>query len=387
MALSLALAFTANAASGAEPYDINVVLPLTGAASFLGKGEQQAIMLLEKSLTNDKATIGDRPIRFVFHDDQSNPQTAVLLATQISRATPKPAVILGSTVVAMCNAMAPLMRSGPVMYCFSPGIYPAKDSFVFSSSVATRDLGSALLRYYRLKGWTKVALITSTDASGQDAARNFKELFAADENKGLQLVGETTFNPTELSVTAQIQRLKSSGAQALIAWSTGASIGTVFKAIADADWALPVGTTDGNMTYAQMNQYASFLPKELYIPASVWPVDEKVMFSGPIESAKKAYANAYAGTGSKPDAAGTFAWDPTLLVVAALRKLGPDATAEQVRTHIAGLKDFFGVNGIYDFQKDPQRGLDERNVVITRWNAEAAKWNIASEARGVPLKN
>ena len=309
------------------------------------------------------------------------------LATQISRATPKPAVILGSTVVAMCNAMAPLMRSGPTMFCFSPGIYPAKDSFVFSSSVATRDLGSALLRFYRLKGWTRIALITSTDASGQDAARNFKELLASDENKGLQLVADNTFNPTELSVTAQIQRLKSSGAQALIAWSTGASIGTVFKAIADADWSLPVGTTDGNMTYAQMNQYAAFLPKELYIPASPWPIDEKVKFSPAIEAAKKTYADVYNGTGSKPDAAGTFAWDPTLLAVAALRKLGPDATAEQVRTYLATLKNFSGVNGAYDFPKDPQRGLDESNVVITRWSPTAAKWNIASDARGVPFKN
>ena len=41
--------------------------------------------------------------------------------------------IIGSAIVAMCNAMAPLMQNGPVMYCFSPGIHPAKGSYVFSS--------------------------------------------------------------------------------------------------------------------------------------------------------------------------------------------------------------------------------------------------------------
>ena len=35
---------------------------------------------------------------------------------------------------------------------------------------------------------------------------------------------------------------------------------------------MPAGTTGGNMTYAQMQQFAAFLPKELYLPATLWPV-------------------------------------------------------------------------------------------------------------------
>ena len=34
-------------------------------------------------------------------------------------------VVLGSTLTASCEAMEPLVKNGPVMYCFSPGIYPA----------------------------------------------------------------------------------------------------------------------------------------------------------------------------------------------------------------------------------------------------------------------
>src|SRR5215213_5914429 len=151
LALSLAVLGTQKA-QAADPYDINVVLPLTGGSAFLGKAEQQAVQQLEKMLVQEGATIHGRPVRFVFHDDQSNPQTAVQLATQITRSTPAPAMVLGSSVVAMCNAIAPLMRRGPVLYCFSPGIYPQPGSFVFSTSVATRDLASSLLRYFRLRG-------------------------------------------------------------------------------------------------------------------------------------------------------------------------------------------------------------------------------------------
>lgn len=377
----LALFLVAAASRAAEPYTIDVVVPLTGPAAFLGQPEQKALQLLETVLAKTDG-IGGRPVRFAYHDDQSSPQTAVQLATEI--VSKKPAVVLGSGLVAMCNAMAPLMRRGPVMYCFSPGIYPAAGSFVFSGSSGTRDLAAVQIRYFRLKGLTKLAVITSTDASGQDAARNIKELLALPENKDMQVVGEQTFNPTDISAAAQVQRLKGASPQALIAWSTGAAIGTVFKAIADAGLDVPVATTDGNMTFAAMERFADILPKELYIPSPEWPVSATPE-AAEVAAAKKAFFGAYEGSGAKPDAASTYSWDPALLVVGALQKLGPDATAEQLRSYLAGLKGFVGVNGPYDFPKVPQRGLDDSNVVVTRWDKSAQSWVPVSKPRGEPL--
>jgi len=116
--------------------EINVILPLTGGASFLGKAEQIALQLAEK-LVNENGGIQGRPLHLVIQDDQSSPQLAVQLASQVIAR--HPAVLIGSSLVAMCNAMAPLMTSGPVMYCMSPGIHPAKDSYVFTSSVSTPE--------------------------------------------------------------------------------------------------------------------------------------------------------------------------------------------------------------------------------------------------------
>lgn len=103
-------------AFAAEPFNIDVVLPLTGPAAFLGKAEQVALQRAEASLAKTDG-IGGRPIKFVLHDDQSSPQVAVQLASQIVAS--KAPVVLGSAVVAMCNAMAPLMRKGPVLYGYS----------------------------------------------------------------------------------------------------------------------------------------------------------------------------------------------------------------------------------------------------------------------------
>src|ERR1700726_399582 len=130
-------------ASAADTQDINVILPLTGGGAFLGKSEQQALSQYE-NVVNPTGGIHCKPLRFVFHDDQSSPQLAVQLANQVKANNPP--VILGSALVALCNAMAPLMKEGPLLYCFSPGITVNPGSFVYSTSISTKELAAALLR-------------------------------------------------------------------------------------------------------------------------------------------------------------------------------------------------------------------------------------------------
>src|SRR5271167_3824332 len=96
-------------ARAADTQDINVILPLTGGGAFLGKAEQQALQQYEK-VVNASGGIHGKPLRFVIQDVQSSPQVAVQLANQVKASHPP--VILGSALVALCNAMAPLMKEG-----------------------------------------------------------------------------------------------------------------------------------------------------------------------------------------------------------------------------------------------------------------------------------
>jgi branched-chain amino acid transport system substrate-binding protein len=368
-------------ASAADTWDINVILPLTGGGAFLGKSEQQSLGQYEK-LVNSTGGIHGKPLKFIFHDDQSSPQVAVQIANQVKATNPP--VILGSALVALCNAMAPLMREGPLLYCFSPGITVNPGSYVYSTSISTKELAAALLRYFGRKGWKKVALITSTDATGQDANRNFKSLVGSEGHKDVELVAEAQLNPTDVSASAQIERLKGANPDVLVAWSTGGPIGTIFKAVRDAGLEVPVATTNGNMTYAQMTQYAAFLPKELYIPAADFLKSARPVQPTEATAARETFFKAFEGTNIKPDGPSTYAWDPALLVVEGLRKLKPDATAEELRAYLRELKGFAGVNGFYDFKAVPNRGLNESNVVVTRWDPAAQTWLVVSDPLGIP---
>jgi branched-chain amino acid transport system substrate-binding protein len=367
----------------ARAYDITAILPLTGGASFLGKEEQQAMQLIEPMI-NKSGGVAGQQVHFQFLDDQSNPQTGVQLANTAIAA--KPALVLGSSLVAVCNAMAPLMASGPAQYCFSPGIHPPAGSYVFTSSVSTLDLAEAQIRYFRMKGWTRLAFMTSADATGQDAEHGLDSVVARPENKDITVVERAHFNTTDVSVAAQIEHIKAANPQAMVAWSTGTPIATVFKGIVQAGLDIPIATTNGNMTYAQMAQYASFLPKQLYIAAPEWVQHDGVITLDPkVEAAQKQFFDTFKAANVKPDIAATLAWDPVMIVFDALQHLGGATNAQQVRDYIGSLKGFAGINGIYDFTRIPQRGLDVQAAIVTRWSPDAQTWQLVSKPTGIPL--
>ena len=369
-------------AQAAEPYAINVILPLTGGGAFLGKGEQQALELAEKAV-NDTGGIKGRPLKFIFHDDETSPQVGVQLANTILATKPK--VVLGSTLVAICRAIVPLMEGNTVSYCFSPGLHPAAGSYAFTASVSTLDLIDAMVRYFRMKGWTRVAMLFSTDATGQDAENGVKSVLARPENKDMKIVAAAHFNISDVSVSAQMENIKAAKPQCFIAWSTGAPIATIFRGMLQAGLDVPFATTDGNMTYAQMKQYESFLPKQLYFPAGEYIARDTKGMPADVAKAHEEFYKRFAAVGAKPDEPSELAWDAAMIVVHALRTLGPDASAAQIHDLMVHLKGWAGIDGIYDFDKVPQRGLDVSNAVVTRWNAQEKTFQVVSKPAGSPL--
>lgn len=377
-------AVAASGALAAESYDINVVLPLTGSAAFVGQGQKDTLSALEEQI-NSTVGIGGGNLNFLFHDDQSQPQLAVQLTSQVLGS--KPAVVMGSSLVAMCLAMAPLMANGPVQYCLSPGIHPKPGSYVFSTSSSSTDQIAAVVRYFRMKGWTKVGSLMTTDASGQDGDRSLAEVLGYPENKGtMQLVIREHFNPSDVSVAAQMTRIKGSGAQAIIAWTTGAPAATVFRSMAQEGIDLPVAPTSGNQTFAAMKQWQAFLPKRLILASALYPPHPPSVKLDPrVDSAQQSMYDTLEKHGLKADNMVATSWDAGLIVASALRKLGTSATATQLRQYIEGLTDFPGVNGIYNFKKYPQRGLGPDSSTVTTYDPKTGSWVWLSQPGGAPL--
>ena len=85
-----------------------------------------------------------------------------------------------------------------------------------------------------------------------------------------------------------------------------------------------------------------------------------------------------------PTSMSGYSWDPTAIVVSAFQKLGPEATAEQIRAYIAGLQDFAGIDGTYDFRRD-QHGLGNDSAIVVKWSPAKEDIVAASRPGGKPL--
>jgi branched-chain amino acid transport system substrate-binding protein len=378
------LAAAGAAAAAEDPAQFDVVVPLTGGGAFLGSVQKQNIEQTQK-IINREGGLHGKPVKFVFHDDQTSPQVAVQITTDIL--TNHPPVVFGSTISALCNAMTPLMKDGPVHYCFSPSVRPIDGGYEFTSQVASRDQQHALVRYFRAKGWTRIALITTTDASGQDADKSFNGIVAEPDYADIKLVADEKFTATDVSITAQIAHIAAAQPQAIISWATAAAGATVFRALIQAGLDLPVAASGSNMTYGQMTDYAGFLPKQLYFGVSAWAAHGNPAIDLPpavLEEQKKFFA-VMQEAGLHPDASADIGWDTQRLVIAALNTLPPGAEAAQLHDYLIHLKGYQGIDGTYDFVKVPQRGLGLGNTIVVRWDTAAKDWLPVSKLTGIPL--
>jgi branched-chain amino acid transport system substrate-binding protein len=345
---------------------------VTGSAAFIGKTISTSLTMIQKTV-NDSGGINGRQIKFTIYDDQSSPQIAVQLATGfVARNAP---VILGPVTAADCNAVASIAKAGPVVYCFSSATSPAPGSFMFAAHPSTRDLLSAAARFLRARRWTKIAYITTTDATGQSDQSNFDAVFRGNDT-GLTIVADERFNASDISVAAQVARIKASGAQAVLAWVVGTPLGTVLRNLSDAGLDLPVVTSGGNLSAIQMNGYASFMPAQLYFtgfPSFAY----NALPNGPVKAAVSRFLAALKANNAGLEVGEESAWDSTVLVLDAFKTLGFNATADQVRNYIANLHGWAGVDGIYDFRAVPQRGVNISNLTMVQWDPALHTWTAA----------
>lgn len=336
LAIVVAMVASASSPSGAagEPFEINTILSLTGPGAFIGKNEQTVLAILEAKV-NKSDGINGRPVHFAVQDDASNPQVALQLVNELL--AKKVPVVLGPALTASCGAIVPLFRDGPVLYCLSGGFHPQKNGYAFAYGLDPVDPVDTNIRYFRERGYKKIAFLATIDATGQDGERSFDITLARPENKDLTVVAREHFNVGDQTVAAQIARIKASGAQILFTWGTGTPIGTVYHGIQDAGLDIPVSVSPPNLVNAEMKQYANILPKQLVVAGMAFLVPDSLP-NGALKSAVLDFTNSIkAATGEQADIGYAIAWDPGMILLSAFKQLGFNATPQQLRDYIANL--------------------------------------------------
>jgi branched-chain amino acid transport system substrate-binding protein len=232
-----------------------------------------------------------------------------------------------------------------------------------------------------LRGWKRVAVISTTDASGQAFDHGVQFAMLQPENKDMLLVAAEHMNPADISASAQMVRIKGAQPDAILVLGTGTPWGTMMRSASDVGLTAPIIGGNGNALISQLNQYEKYLPKDLYFPGPP-AIAEGSIGAGPIRDAQSVFFAALKAANVKPDLLLTQAWDPTMLLIDALRHLGTKATTQQVRDWVLAQQSWAGISGIYDFKDGSQRGVGARALIMLRWDHDKQGFTAVSRPAG-----
>jgi branched-chain amino acid transport system substrate-binding protein len=383
----LAAAIGAASGEGVEaqptPLNIAVILPMTGQAAFSGQAEAQTVAAFEK-YANAHGGVRGQPIHFSVSDDQTSPQVALQLANAaIAQHVP---VILGSAVVATCASIgAAVAATGPVQFCFSPGYFPAKNSYAFASTTNILSSARALLTYAKLRGFRRIAFLVSTDATGIASAQVYSTLLKEPDLRDVTLVADERIANADVSATAQMSKIKAARPDVMYTSTSGTVFSTAMRGMNDVGLNVPVITTTANANLPQLKSLADVLPHDLYFNGFALRLGDLLRDKG-IRDQIVAFNDAFKSIGVTPTDVHALSWDELLLMLAGFRQYGPAMTAEQLKTFVLGQTHFAGMNGYYNFSSGDQHGLGADAVVVIGYDKEKGDFYPASQPGGVPLK-
>jgi branched-chain amino acid transport system substrate-binding protein len=359
-------------AVAADPLDLDVMLPLTGGAAYAGAAQQQAIRLYEARV-NKTGGIHGRPVRFVFHDDQSNPVVAVQIVNQLL--PQKPAVILGPSIASTCSAVSPLLAKGPgtVEYCFSPISVPPRGGYVFAATQSARQLLVNISKHLREQGFHRAGFLGANDASGQANLNIFGELLGSGDNASLKMVAQAMFSPTALSVAAEVATIKAANPDVILLYAAGPAFLLSLKELKNAGLdRVPVMTNPFNADGKLLVANADIMPKTLFVEGLPYQARRP---KPALRAAGQEYLSVFADGGvTTQSVIQAYCWDPVIITIAALRALPPGANGDQLHDYIENMHGFAGIWGTYDFRIGDNYGLTGDDDPFVRWDVARSQW-------------
>jgi branched-chain amino acid transport system substrate-binding protein len=385
----VALVATALPARAADPapIEVPVLAALSGPIAFYGQAVAKGLEMLSASV-NKQGGVNGRPIKFVILDEQSNPQVAAqLMSQQIAKGAQ--IVIDGSGGSSCLGAQSQVQANGPVLYCMTPVVHPPPGSYTFvATTPGLYDQYAVIVRYFRLRGFTKIGLISSTDATGQESEKLVDQAAQLPENKGVAITTHERLALNDLQATAQIARIKASGAQAIIAGTSGTAYQTILRGMRDAGLEVPVASSAGNLSYREMEAFAASLPSsDVLVPAFAVYARDRISGAPALRKLVDEFWDVMkANDIPKPEVGYATAWDQGLVVVDALRRRGPNATAAQIHDYLEGLRGLTGLFGTLDFTAAPQSGASNRWIFMLRWDPATNNFVVVSNTGGTPIK-
>ncbi|MCG2722135.1 MAG: ABC transporter substrate-binding protein [Thermodesulfovibrionales bacterium] len=341
-----------------EPYKIGALLAVTGPASFLGEPEKNTALMLQDQI-NKTGGINGHPLEIIIEDTKSDETSAVLSAKKLLE-NDKVLAIIGPSTTGESMALVPIMNNAktPLVSCAAgaPITQPANERYwIFKTPQYDTSAVEAIYGYMKKQGISKVGIITISTGFG-DAGK--KALQSIAPKYGMTIVAEEKYGPKDSDMTTQLTKIKVSGAQAVINWSVGPGQVIVTKNWYALRMGIPLYQSHGWGSKKNI-ELAGKAAEGVIAPLGRLVVWDKLSDKNPQKALLKKYTQDYeARYKSEPGTFGGHAYDSIMMLVDALKKVGPDK--KKIRDYMeTKIKNWPGTGGIFNMSKNDHCGLDK----------------------------
>jgi branched-chain amino acid transport system substrate-binding protein len=357
---------SSNAASG-KSYKIGVILPLTGPAADIGK-DYQALAEVFKSVDPVGKALNST---YVFCDDKTSPDGAVACAQKLKQQD-KVDIVYGPIIAGIQAAAATVFGDNIPSITSSPDVYPASNTPVFSASGNSHGFTTATLQFAKDHGWQRVAILATSDATGQTAIDDIND---ANKTIGLDISVER-MGPTDTDATPELNRLLQKKPQYIWLASTGASVGVGLKGLKQLGANIPTALIWSNTTNSFLAAAKDSFPSQTYFAmAPAWLPD--TLTDKTRADQIKAFQAAYKDkTGEPISFVVQGGYDGFQLLFDALSKVSSNVA--KVKSYIESLRSFQGLNWALSYSPTKHSGGDEKSYVMMQYTASSNTWTLGS---------
>ncbi len=353
--LAVVLFCLAGPAAAAETIKIGALLAVTGPASFLGAPEARTLeMLVEKA--NAAGGINGIKFELLIKDTGASPEKAVSFAKQLIEEHQVFAIIGPSTSGESMQVKQLAEESGTLLLSCAAAevIVQPVSRWVFKSPQSDSDAVRRIFDRIKKLGITKVGVLTSNTGFGKAGKAQLEKLAPT---YGLTIVASEVYDKAATDLTAEVTKMKASGAAALVNWSIEPAQSIVLKNARQIGLAIPLFQSHGfgNLAYVKAAGEAA---EGVVFPAGRLLVADSLPDSNPQKKLLVDYKRSYEAR-YKEDVStfGGHAYDAFLMLEAGLKAGGTNK--QKARDAIEKITGMAGTAGVFNMSATDHCGLNQ----------------------------
>ena len=369
-------AATPTAQAAGTVYKIGFIASVTGAAAALGEPERNVALMWQQKLDEAGGIVGPdgvrHPVQIIIHDTQGSSDLAVTLTKRLISDDGVVAII-GPSTSPESMAILPIIEEAGVplisMASSSAIVKPAAERrWSFKTAASNEHTAPLQVEYAKAKGITRIANIYVNNAYGEDGAAAIREAAAS---AGLEIVYEDTFEADDTDMSAQITKIKASGAQAVLVTAIPPAAAVFTMQCRELGLDLPLIHNHGIGNKAFIEQAGAQNAEGVVFPMSKLVAYQSLPDDDPQKPVLTQFVSEYQAFAKQPPSSfAGHAWDALAIVTEALKRL-PEGLplAEQrsrLRDEIEATKGLVGIDGIFTFTPEDHVGLSYKDMVLMR---------------------